>query len=134
MDITQAIKMPPMPGQSRSLLQLTPFQAEYGTPKINAENNKKNVVIDEVVVEEVEVKPTLTSTSDHDYFIMKKANNIISNYIEEDVPPEGYGPAKGKAGVIKVEEEEEMVVERRINVTGKQGMRTVVLHVPRDIK
>lgn len=32
LDISQAIKMPPMPGQSRSLLQFTPVKQEYGSP------------------------------------------------------------------------------------------------------
>ncbi len=30
LDISQAIKMPPLPGQSRSLLQFTPVKQEYG--------------------------------------------------------------------------------------------------------
>ena len=50
---------------------------------------------------------------------------LTTSYVEEDAPPQGYGPSK-------------MAEERRINVTQRggprAGMRTVVLHVPKDIK
>ena len=61
------------------------------------------------------------------------------SYIEEDAEPEGYGPGKlnGVAAGVLGRASEGGSVERRINVTrgpGNQGMRTVVLHVPKDIK
>ena len=97
------------------------------------------------------MKLSATNGSDHDYFTVVNANastggrliqtrnqaaknsilakniSTTTSYIEEDAPPKGYGPGVG-------------VVERRINVTtggrsGGVGMtRTVVLHVPKDIK
>ena len=48
------------------------------------------------------------------------------SYVEEDAPAQGYGPGK-------VRDDE----ERRVNVTtsGQAGAtRTIVLHVPKDIK
>lgn len=74
--------------------------------------------------------------SDHDYFSSRGDRRSFldaapaksgSAYIEEDVPPEGYGPGKRFVSVL----------EKRINVStgpGNQGVRTVVLHVPTDMK
>ena len=49
------------------------------------------------------------------------------SYIDEDAPPRGYGPDKDASP-----SEERMVNVTRGGNTG--GVRTVVLHVPKDIK
>ena len=163
MDISQAIKMPPLPGQSRSLLHFTPqIKNEYGTPATNAVNNKNGVVVPASAPNAVDnaelLAPAAASNAaadgkkfavmgDHDYFeksakaaVKKSVASVAAtedaverkgkiSYIEEDAPPEGYGPGKNKSKLMGD------VVERRINVTaGHKGMRTVVLHVPKDIK
>lgn len=61
--------------------------------------------------------------------VASKRNNTMTSYIEEDAPAQGYGPGKMADNTV--------VEERRINVTrggAHLGMRTVVLHVPKDIK
>jgi len=158
LDISQAIKMPPMPGQSRSLLQFNPtgIKQEYPASPVEAPNMMQQAIPQNVVVRKATDAMAANANSapaDHDYIIMKgepelapstaavasataksvllvgggmlKAEDAANNsYIEEDAPPQGYGPGK-------------MVEERRINVTrggSRQGMRTVVLHVPKDIK
>merc|ERR1711902_146470 len=65
-DITQAIKVPPMPGQSRSLLQFAPtIKEEFNVPgSDNANVDTKNVMINKI---KEEVDPT-SPFHDHDYF------------------------------------------------------------------
>ncbi len=98
---------------------------------------------------------------DHDYFVVSDSGRMNAlpqpakkqkvSYIDADVPPQGYGfvieAAQGNIGNednskehIKVEllMDDDQVLERRlnVNVTGSEGtgMRTVVLHVPKDIQ
>jgi len=163
LDITQAIKMPPMPGQSRSLLHFTPttqIKREIDAVNVDAIKQEKADSVDGG-----DVVTTVTQVVDHDYFVgysapstapsgptpakrakisiltpsqnkpfvvkeegkadvvMMDGNDIGGeSYIEEDAPAQGYGPGK--------------VEERRVNVTtGHMGAtRTIVLHVPKDIK
>jgi len=150
-DITQAIKVPPMPGQSRSLLQFSPtIKEEFNVAgSDNAAVDAKNIMINRI---KEEVDPT-SPFHDHDYFVVntqppEKLKKKVS-YIEADVPPQGYGfvdagTSAGKNGVGKsifgnndrdvyvvVEDDDE--TQLNVNVTGS-GPRTVVLHVPKDIK
>merc|ERR1712020_116678 len=152
-DITQAIKVPPMPGQSRSLLQFAPtIKEEFNVPgSDNAPVDNKNIMINKI---KDEVDPS-SPFHDHDYFVVntqppEKSKKKVS-YIEADVPPQGYGfvdagtASSDKNGVggktifanddrdvyVVVEDEDE--TQLNVNVTGS-GPRTVVLHVPKDIK
>ena len=54
--------------------------------------------------------------------VMMDVGDVGESYLEEDAPAQGYGPGK--------------VEERRVNVTTGQlgATRTIVLHVPKDIK
>ncbi len=185
LDISQAIKMPPMPGQSRSLLQFSPTtQIKREFPADNnvnvdshgQENGESAIVAPSSAQQRGRSggeAPVASAKSaggavpvkvkfDHDYFVYsngvgaavaaaaaakKAAASKVSilpppppasmaikeesmdldsggeSYVEEDAPAQGYGP--GKVGE-----------ERRVNVTtGQLGTtRTVVLHVPKDIK
>jgi len=152
-DISQAIKVPPMPGHSRSLLQFSPtIKEEFNVAGSDNEAvGAKNVMINQIK-EEVD---TTSPFHDHDYFVVntqppEKSRKKVS-YIEADVPPQGYGfvdagTSAGKNGVgigksifgndgrdvyVVVEDEDE--TQLNVNVTGS-GPRTVVLHVPKDIK
>jgi len=173
MDVLQAIKMPPMPGQSRSLLHFTPttqIKREIDVVNVDAIKQEQKDSIDgggEVVTAAaIGSAGTVKVTLDHDYFgysapstapsgpsaakrakisilapshnkppgfvgkeggkadvVMMDRNDIGGeSYIEEDAPAQGYGPGK--------------VEERRVNVTTGQlgATRTIVLHVPKDIK
>lgn len=138
-DIAQAIKMPPMPGQSRSLLQFTPtIKEEYDSASSPAPAVSENKIIKD------------SPFHDHDYFMVGTAENAakkrkISPYIEADVPPQGYGFVSENdikdQNFMDLSEEVYVVVEDEsesqlnVNVTGSgSGTRTVVLHVPKDIK
>jgi hypothetical protein len=181
LDITQAIKMPPMPGQSRSLLHFTPttqikreFSADANaidainnvlkhkaeSSDSSGSSNSDSSSDDEAgsdVAAAVRAKSSAQQVKfDHDYFgyssnvkpnaakrakvsvlasplpfVIKEEKVEImgmeESYIEEDAPAQGYGPGKADA----------MTDERRVvNVTapGMLTTRTVVLHVPKDIK
>ena len=141
-----------MPGQSRSLLQFAPtIKEEFNVAgSDNAAVDTKNVIINNI---KEEVDPT-SPFHDHDYFVVntqppEKSKKKVS-YIEADVPPQGYGfvdagNSAGKNGVggksifgnddrdvyVVVEDDDE--TQLNVNVTGS-GPRTVVLHVPKDIK
>jgi len=153
-DITQAIKVPPMPGQSRSLLQFAPtLKEEFNVAgSDNAPVDTNNVIINHGLIKE-EVDPS-SPFHDHDYFVVntqppEKSKKKVS-YIEADVPPQGYGfvdtgTSADKNGVggnsifgnddrdVYVVVEDEAETQLNVNVTGS-GPRTVVLHVPKDIK
>merc|ERR1719273_284477 len=153
-DITQAIKVPPMPGQSRSLLQFAPtLKEEFNVAgSDNAPVDTNNVIINHALIKE-EVDPS-SPFHDHDYFVVntqppEKSKKKVS-YIEADVPPQGYGfvdtgTSADKNGVggnsifgnddreVYVVVEDEAETQLNVNVTGS-GPRTVVLHVPKDIK
>jgi hypothetical protein len=169
LDISQAIKMPPMPGQSRSLLQFNPMtqiKREFSAADNAVVSNLDNIKQEEnsaadglnaaIVGNDDMASAAKRVKFDHDYFGYsrpvtggmvglggagaKRAKISIlapssssgmaikeelggESYIEEDAPAQGYGPGK-------VHE------ERRVNVTtGQMGAtRTVLLHVPKDIK
>jgi hypothetical protein len=173
LDITQAIEMPLMPGQSRSLLHFTPVSTTKIKRKFSADNNAI-IAIYNVLKHKTESrnsgKSTISSSNvaaavrgklsaqqvkfDHDYFgylfnvkpnVAKRAKvSVLStplpfvikeekmeimvmeeSNIEKDA--QGYGP--GKADAITDE-------WRVVNVTapGMLTTRTVVLHLPKDIK
>ena len=73
LDITQAIKMPPMPGQSRSLLHFTPttqIKREIDVVNVDAIKQEKDNGVDggEVVTTAAGSAGTVKVTLDHDYF------------------------------------------------------------------
>ena len=157
-DISQAIKVPPMPGQSRSLLQFAPsIKEEFNVASENTVEAKN--VINKI---KVEAGDPASPFHDHDYFVVNtqpaaQNKKKIVSYIEADVPPQGYGfvetptgSVPGSLGGYVMKEEKNsifgqddvyVVVEDddesqlNVNVTGSgSGTRTVVLHVPKDIK
>jgi len=150
-DISQAIKVPPIPGQSRSLLQFAPtIKEEFNVaPESSVEAKNVNKIKEEVM-------EASSPFHDHDYFVVNtqpaahKKKKV--SYIEADVPPQGYGFVEAGTGTILgggggeksgifgeddvfvvVEDDDES--QLNVNVTGSgSGTRTVVLHVPKDIK
>jgi len=137
LDIQAAVKMPPMPGQSRSLLQFDPIEhndiadlADF-EEEVKSEPGMKDMMI------EVETSDAAAPRhTDHDYTAMYVPGMKIEPgkaWIDEDAPPMGYGRA------VKLEEvsEVEVVEDRHLNVnvsSSGQGTRTVVLQIPKDIK
>jgi len=141
-DIQSAVKMPPMPGQSRSLLQFDGVNNDIAdmndfTETIETvETTEKTMVIkmeETVVVGSERSDPPY---SDHDYTYNYKLGpgqpgsvkmETGSAWIEEDAPPMGYG-----RGTVKVEEEDRHM---NVNVSSSgQGTKTVILQIPKDIK
>ena len=119
-------------------------------PNTNSNGGNKNMVAGGVTSTTMAHKAIGgTFSSDHDYFnnihikteegiagtdaVDSKKNITMTSYIEEDAPAQGYGPGKVDSSIGNTLEE-----QRRINVTTRSGaqlgMRTVVLHVPKDIK
>merc|ERR1712038_148475 len=150
-DIQSALKMPPMPGQSRSLLQFEGI--ERGANDIADMTDFQEMKSEEEVVEVKLEAGSSPPYSDHDYTYKYKYDPMKtesgSAWIEEDAPPLGYGPA------VKAEEEVERVVvgdlnvvdhvavdmnvavdrHMNVNVTSSgQGTKTVILQIPKDIK
>jgi len=127
-DIQSALKMPPMPGQSRSLLQFEGI--ERSTNDIADMTDFQEMKEEEVVEVKLE-KGSEPPYSDHDYTYKYKYMDPMktesgSAWIEEDAPPLGYGPA------VKVEEEDRHM---NVNVSSSgQGTKTVILQIPKDIK
>merc|ERR1711936_374573 len=134
-DIQSALKMPPMPGQSRSLLQFEGIERGDIADMTDFQEMKSEEEVVEVKLEAGSSPPY----SDHDYNYkydpMKTESG--SAWIEEDAPPLGYGPA------VKAEEEVERVVTNDLNVdrhmnvnvtSSGQGTKTVILQIPKDIK
>lgn len=138
-----------MPGQSRSLLHFAPtikeefnVASDNAAPVSAADNNNKAPI--------VHIKDASSPFHDHDYFMVAAADNVakkrkLSPYIEADVPPQGYGFVEdgkdlnfitgGTEGDVYVVVEDESESQLNVNVTGSgSGTRTVVLHVPKDIK
>jgi len=149
-DITQAVKMPPMPGQSRSLLQFNPTIKEEFNVKDNGVNVDTKTPIMDIIKQDEKIDPS-SPFHDHDYFMVGNgqrygrygptpAKQKKLSYIEADVPTQGYGFAEDtKDGILKqddvyvvVEDEDES--QLNVNVTGSGTTRTVVLHVPKDMK
>jgi len=147
-DILRAVKLPPMPGQSRSLLQfnsdpldMTDFQdikplegapsAASGPQESNTDPAAPSVTI-KVEKGQAGVKPPPHTDHDYTYTYTIENNNAKaepgSAWIEEDAPPKGYGAA------LKSEEE---AADRHMNVnvsSSGQGTRKVILQIPKDIK
>jgi len=146
-DISQAIKVPPMPGQSRSLLHFAPtlreefnVVQEASTPVAVAIDNKPifNTIKDEVIEK-------ASPFHDHDYFIINTHNTPAArkkakvSYLDTDVPPKNFGfvdrikeeVEDETSGDVYVVLEENGESQLNVNVT---GLGNVVLHVPKDIK
>lgn len=127
-DIQSALKMPPMPGQSRSLLQFEGL--ERPTNDIADMTDFQEMKEEEVVEVKLE-NGSEPPYSDHDYTYKYKYMDPMktesgSAWIEEDAPPLGYGPA------VKAEDEDRHM---NVNVTSSgQGTKTVILQIPKDIK
>jgi len=126
-DIQSALKMPPMPGQSRSLLQ---FEGLDRTSNDIADMTDFQEMKEEEVVEVKIEKGSEPPYSDHDYtykYMDPMKMESGSAWIEEDAPPLGYGPA-----VVKIDDEDRHM---NVNVTSSdQGTKTVILQIPKDIK
>merc|ERR1719347_730170 len=142
-DLQTAVKMPPMPGQSRSLLQfeghsndiadMNDFESEQIEEEIGAiiTEDDSDIKVEEMVIGESGGKGSDPPYSDHDYtfaynYIESVKTESGSAWIEEDAPPLGYGSA------VKGEDE-----DRHMNVnvsSAGQGTKTVILQIPKDIK
>jgi len=144
-DIQAAIKMPPMPGQSRSLLQFTQ-EPTHTIADLNDFVNEEEVKMEPVSMEKIEtmetievMEPTEVKGSmsppqmDHDYatlYTLPGAGGMMKQesgkaWIEQDAPPMGYGSA------LKYDEDRQM----NVNVSSSgQGTRTVVLQIPKGIQ
>lgn len=156
-DIQAAVKMPPMPGQSRSLLQfdgvnndiadLNDFHGQEALVETTVETapGSPGLTMAQVDPGKIEIKieePLVGSErgaqppySDHDYTYSYKFTGqqppvkaeVGSAWIEEDAPPMGYG-----RGTVKLEEEDRHM---NVNVSSSgQGTKTVILQIPKDIK
>jgi hypothetical protein len=140
-DIQAAIKMPPLPGQSRSLLQFTQ-DATNTIADLNDFVNEEEVKVEPVSMQETssEMKGNVSPPQmDHDYATLytvlpgpgaAAGGNIKPEsgkaWIEQDAPPMGYGSA-----VLKYDEDRQM----NVNVSSSgQGTRTVVLQIPKGIQ
>ena len=144
-DITRAVKVPPMPGQSRSLLQFNPTIKE----EFNVNDNAKVAAVN-IKTEAAEVDTMSSPFHDHDYFMVgqfgqdaepRSKRQKLSPYIEADVPPQGYGYDTKDGLLLDTSKEDVFVVlededesQLNVNVTGSGPTRTVVLHVPKDMK
>merc|ERR1719384_671166 len=140
-DIQAALKMPPMPGQSRSLLQFEGI--ERGANDIADMTDFQELKSEEEVVEVKLEAGSSPPYSDHDYtykykYIDPMKTESGSAWIEEDAPPLGYGPAvKTEEEVERVQVSTELNVDRHMNVnvtSSGQGTKTVILQIPKDIK
>ena len=140
-----------MPGQSRSLLQFNPTIKEEFNVNDNAMDTKVAAV--NIKTEAAEVDTMSSPFHDHDYFMVgqfgqdaaeprSKRQKLSSPYIEADVPPQGYGYDTKDGLLLDTSKEDVFVVlededesQLNVNVTGSgPGTRTVVLHVPKDMK
>eukprot|EP00095_Tigriopus_kingsejongensis_P000224 maker-scaffold55_size446313-snap-gene-1.17 protein:Tk00224 transcript:maker-scaffold55_size446313-snap-gene-1.17-mRNA-1 annotation:"cyclic amp-responsive element-binding protein 3-like protein 4" len=157
LDITQAIKMPPIPGQSRSLLHFTPqnnIKQEFAAnPSVKTEEITHGIED----VGGVQPLKAPTPMTDHDYYAPKMGGALVGSlagrggrsildpsrskvsYIEEDAPPKGYGPDKMMAMMVGAMEEvktepmleveitTDEIIEKRINVTSGESGTRTVL-------
>jgi len=138
-DIQAAVKMPPLPGQSRSLLQFDGTNNDIADMKDFHETVEVETsvpAVDKTVMikieEDMESDPPY---SDHDYTYnykfedkgVKVEAGTAKAWIDEDEPPMGYG-----RGTVKMEQE-----DRHMNVnvsSSSQGTKTVILQIPKDIQ
>lgn len=144
-DITRAVKMPPMPGQSRSLLQFNPTIKEEFNVNENTMDTKTPTIN---IKTEAEAEVMSSPFHDHDYFMVGQGagsgsmhQNKKFSYIEADVPPQGYGYDTKDGILLDTSKDDVFVVledenesKLNVNVTGSGTTRTVVLHVPKDMK
>ena len=107
LDITQAIKMPPMPGQSRSLLHFTPttqIKREIDVVNVDAIKQEKDNGVDggEVVTTAAGSAGTVKVTLDHDYF----------GYSAPSTAPSGPSAAKrAKISILTPSQNKPLVVK-----------------------
>jgi hypothetical protein len=139
-DIQAAVKMPPLPGQSRSLLQFDGTNNDIADMKDFHETVEVETsvpAVDKTVMikieEDMESDPPY---SDHDYTYnykfedkgVKVEAGTAKAWIDEDEPPMGYG-----RGTVKMEQED--VRHMNVNVSSSgQGTKTVILQIPKDIQ
>jgi len=137
-DLQNAVKMPPMPGQSRSLLQfdghnndiadMNDFSSEPMEEEIGAIITEEDSEIKVEIVGEEKGKGSDPPYSDHDYTFAYIQESVKSEsgsaWIEEDAPPLGYGSA--------VKEDEDRHMNVNVSSAG-QGTKTVILQIPKDI-
>ena len=183
--------MPPLPGQSRSLLQFTPSStikqefpantnvnantcanaAEEAFVKAEPVGNAHNESAAATAAATAKSAAAAAANADHDYFVASAAGSAAVSgeakgkaaggspftkspksilMDQASKPKVGYVMEDGVKGVmgvvgaleeVKTEPMEvdifgEEVIEKRINVSrsGQPGMRTVVLHVPKDME
>jgi hypothetical protein len=133
-DIQAAVKMPPLPGQSRSLLQFDGTNNDIADMKDFHETVEVETSFPAVIKieEDMESDPPY---SDHDYTYnykfedkgVKVEAGMAKAWIDEDEPPMGYG-----RGTVKMEQEDRHM---NVNVSSSgQGTKTVILQIPKDIQ
>jgi len=139
-DIQAAVKMPPLPGQSRSLLQFDGTNNDIADMKdfhetVEVETSGPTVGDKPVMIKIEEDMESDPPYSDHDYTYnykfedkgVKMEGGSAKAWIDEDEPPMGYG-----RGSVKVEHEDRHM---NVNVSSSgQGTKTVILQIPKDIK
>jgi len=139
-DIQAAVKMPPLPGQSRSLLQFDGTNNDIADMKdfhetVEVETSVPSVGDKTVMIKIEEDMESDPPYSDHDYTYnykfedkgVKMEGGSAKAWIDEDEPPMGYG-----RGTVKVEHEDRHM---NVNVSSSgQGTKTVILQIPKDIQ
>lgn len=139
-DIQAAVKMPPLPGQSRSLLQFDGTNNDIADMKdfhetVEVETSVPSVGDKTVMIKIEEDMESDPPYSDHDYTYnykfedkgVKMEAGSAKAWIDEDEPPMGYG-----RGTVKVEHEDRHM---NVNVSSSgQGTKTVILQIPKDIQ
>jgi len=131
-DIQAAVKMPPMPGQSRSLLQFDPMERSSDIADLADFEEEVKTEPGMKETQDGEVLPLLGGSPrhmDHDYTAIYTPGIKTEPgkaWIDEDAPPMGYGSA-----LKTIDEDRHM----NVNVSSSgQGTRTVVLQIPKDIQ
>jgi len=139
-DIQAAVKMPPLPGQSRSLLHFDETNNDIADLKdfhetVEVETSVPSVGDKTVMIKIEEDMESDPPYSDHDYTYnykfedkgVKVEAGTAKAWIDEDEPPMGYG-----RGTVKMEHEDRHM---NVNVSSSgQGTKTVILQIPKDIQ
>lgn len=148
-DILRAVKLPPMPGQSRSLLHfnndiadmsdfkdIKPLEADPPRPMEASPpptGDLSTPASPAVTIKVEKGNGNNLPHPDHDYTFTYTVADTGSKaepgsaWIEEDAPPKGYGAA------LKSEEVEDRHMNVNVSSSG-QGTRKVILQIPKDIK
>jgi len=146
--IQNAVKMPPMPGQSRSLLQFDSIDRNHDIADLADFEEEVKTELgmrgEADLLSKGHSPPPPRQHTDHDYTAIYAPGTSIKvektepgkAWIDEDAPPLGYGSAVtlGEREVITVVDDDE---DRHMNVnvsSSGQGTRTVVLQIPKDIQ